>query len=539
MNVESESITPPESESVLPRIDQASAAGRYKRTACVFLGLLVVYALVRGVTTAAAKVFWLDEFFTLTIAGQQNVHGMWNELRQGFDTQPPLFYLIERLTLNVPVTREIALRLPSILAFACIVICVFAFAKRQVGESVASVCALLVLTTSLFHTYLVDARPYTMLVACITFAMVCYQRTPARPWTAFLALSLLAAEALHYYAVFVMVPFGIAELALTIRTWRLRPLVWGAMACGAVPLLISLRYLLQSKTFYGRRYFARPELAHIKDYYGKYFYVTREMGVALLMLSVAAILWFMVFGIHRLPDEDTDGAPRGDIEFAQGVLLLGMAMLPAVLYAATLITNSAMNDRYTLSAAIALILGVGYVLAMVPRRVIALFAVFLLVLLGVRELNFWRNGHFDALAQVEACASSSKELTQIENFIQSAGHSDLPIVFDQELLYPQAAFYCAPAMTKRVVFLADEDREFQFDGNDTAVRIFRAFRHFFPLRVEEYSQYTRTQPQFLLYAEPEGWMLNAMLHEGSTAQLLEIRGPQRLYLVQMKESGSR
>ena len=75
-------------------------------------------------------------------------------MRRGFDSAPPLFYLIERFALAVPIKKEVALRLPSILAFPCTLVSVYAYAKRRHGEMIACVCAFLVLSTILFHTYL-------------------------------------------------------------------------------------------------------------------------------------------------------------------------------------------------------------------------------------------------------------------------------------------------------------------------------------------------------------------------------------------------
>ena len=101
----------------------------------VFLGLLVVYAIVRGVVAAAARPFWFDEMLTVTIASQPNLRALWHAVARGFDGMPPGFYLVERAALALVSNKQIALRLPSILAFPCTLICVFAYVKKRSGET--------------------------------------------------------------------------------------------------------------------------------------------------------------------------------------------------------------------------------------------------------------------------------------------------------------------------------------------------------------------------------------------------------------------
>ena len=77
-----------------------------------------------------------------------------------------------------------------------------------------------------------------MVIACIAFALVCYQRLPSLRWAALLGISLFLAESFHYYAVLAMIPFGFAEAVLLLRTRRIRWGVWLALACGTLPLIV-------------------------------------------------------------------------------------------------------------------------------------------------------------------------------------------------------------------------------------------------------------------------------------------------------------
>ncbi len=68
-----------------------------KKAAYIFMGLLVMYTIVRGIAGAAHRPFWFDELFTLTIANQPSLHDLWHAVTRGFDSAPPFFYLVERL----------------------------------------------------------------------------------------------------------------------------------------------------------------------------------------------------------------------------------------------------------------------------------------------------------------------------------------------------------------------------------------------------------------------------------------------------------
>src|SRR5580765_4349022 len=82
-------------ESPIRARDVVDPAGPGKNVAYVFITVLVVYTLVRGTFGAAAKPIWIDEFCTLAIASQSGIHGIWNAIRSGIDSAPPLFYMIE------------------------------------------------------------------------------------------------------------------------------------------------------------------------------------------------------------------------------------------------------------------------------------------------------------------------------------------------------------------------------------------------------------------------------------------------------------
>src|SRR5208337_2058408 len=337
---------------------------------------------------------WFDELLTLAMSSQPSMRAVWAALARAVDGQPPGFYAVERLALSLSHNKEIALRLPAILAFPCTLICVYVFVKKRSGEVVAFLCAFLLLSTILFHKYAVEARPYSMLIACIAFALVCYQRLPSLFWTAMLGISLALAQALHYYAVFAIVPFGLAETVVFLRTRQFRWRVWAAMAFGATPLLFFWPLLVNIRTHFGAHMWQQYRFASIPSTYGAFFLTDSAFGAAVLALAVAGVV-----GSYLLlrPGAPSEGGVR-DAEVAEGTLLLGLVALPFICFVAVNILHGGMRDAYVLPAVIGITIAVGCGLSLARPLVVALFALFIFTSVGVRELNFWRANHSLRLA---------------------------------------------------------------------------------------------------------------------------------------------
>lgn len=231
----------------------------YDRVAFPVLIGIVVYAALRNLAEAATKPLWFDELITQVMSRQPSISALWRALKTAADRNPPPFYLIERVGAAFPVNEHIAYRLPSIAAFPVTLICLYFFVERRSGPMRGLLCASLLLLTPLYSLYAGEARPYSMLIACVAFALVCYQREPSAFWTMGLFFSLTLALCLHYYAVFAFVPFFAAELAVTYETRRLRPMVWVALLIGLAPLAIFRPFLVALKTYYGSSLWSRPQ----------------------------------------------------------------------------------------------------------------------------------------------------------------------------------------------------------------------------------------------------------------------------------------
>jgi len=102
---------------------------------------LLAYCLMRLGVAARLNPFWYDEILTRAVAAQTSLAGAMRALLDGVDSHTPFFYLIEFYALRLFKNEEFALRLPSVLAFAIALLCVFTYAKRRWTEVGALGCA--------------------------------------------------------------------------------------------------------------------------------------------------------------------------------------------------------------------------------------------------------------------------------------------------------------------------------------------------------------------------------------------------------------
>ncbi|MGB9445478.1 MAG: glycosyltransferase family 39 protein, partial [Candidatus Acidiferrum sp.] len=455
------------------------------------------------------------------IAGQPNLHEMWKAIRVGFDTQTPGFYLIEHAFLGLISNKQLALRLPSILAFSGTLIGLFAYARRRVGDWVACLCALLLLSTSLFHLYLIEARGYSLMVFFITLALVCYQRLPSARWAALLSVSFIFAESSHYYAVFGMIPFFIAEAVRVLETRRLRWQVWVTLIVGASPLILYWPLLSTIKAYYGSNVFSRPSFPALREYYRSFFLLKdntdNAIGIGIAVIALIAIAWSLLLERKGGPERvSSDSHP-----IPEGALLISLIALPYIVYPLVVLGHGALLSRYVLPTVIAIVLAIGTAVSIAGRKAFSIFTLFLVCTLGFRELTFWRHPATESFNPYSAFGSKP-ELAQVEDFVQGAGHPELPIVMSDCLLYSQVVYYLQPAFTNRLVYLLDERRELRYTKGDTNSKTVSGFREFFPLHATDFAEFTASHAEFLLYSEGFDWYTPVLMSEGYSLRLLAI-----------------
>lgn len=482
-----------------------------ERFAPILLGILLAYTLIRALVAATGKLYWFDELLTKLVVTQKTWADVMSAIRAPVDTQPPLYYLLERLSAALIHNQDLALRAPSAVAMVCTVLCVFCYLRRAYGAKVALLSALFCLLTVQFTYYAQEARPYSLLVACTAFALVCYQRADKMLWVVLLAVTLVLAESLHYLAVLMMVPFGLAEMYRVYVTRSVRWGVWLAMAAGVAALLPSWSILLLNRAYYGANHwtqkFSFMDVSHV---YGEFFALTIPIGTAAAATLVLALLTTRKW---RTGQQGIDGD-----EVQETVLVLGLVALPFVGYVFAKATHGGMLARYVLPAIVGLALALGMVLAAVSRRAVFLIGVFIFSALSLRELHFWRFAASDRdIARMETSTTGA--------FILGAGHTELPVVFqDGNIL--RMAWPGFPVDQRRLYYL--------ISGEHTMAKGLKNAQHYLPIQVRNQDEFLASNSKFLFFAKgPESGqvLLRDLVKQGWAVELLAGDDLRELYLV--------
>jgi hypothetical protein len=489
------------------------------------LVFLIGYAALRSVFRAAAKPFWYDELCTLTVARQAGASGIWSALEHGVDSHPPVFYLMERAAGKVVPNAHIAFRLPSILGFCCVLLCVFIFVRKRSGSRCALLCAAVPLMSVLYDPYAVEARGYGLVTAFLAIALVCYQRADAVLWAFLLGLSLAFAGASHYYAVFALVPFFVAETVASFEKGKIRPGVWLALFCGAVPLAVFWPLLSRLKEYYGPHFWGQFSLAGVPSVYGWFFGVSAAWGFAIAAAALLGTLVAMAAQASKSRSADV----TDDVPLHEYALALAMLALPLVLYTATKVTHGGLINRYMVPTVLGFPVAAGCILPRFNHKLTTLLGVLLIFGLAGQEVLFWAHER-QHLGQIVSPANAVEEL------VNEAGYRDLPVVVADGHDYLQLVHYEAPEWAGRFVCLVDEQASVAYAGNDSLDKELLLLQLYLPLHLYQFRDFTARHPDFLLYSaggEWDWWPVR-LLHDGYPLRLVAIRENHRVYLVSAK-----
>jgi 4-amino-4-deoxy-L-arabinose transferase-like glycosyltransferase len=455
------------------------------------MSALILYAAIRSLFEAATRPLWFDEIATTIIVRQNSVSAMWRALSRGVDGQPLTYYLIERLASLVTRNEQISFRIPSILAFSCLTICLFAFIRKRSGNTTALICSAIPLFTLLFDPFAVEARPYSVVTACLAIALVCYQHAPSARCMILMGLSFALAQAFHYYSIISFIPFVVAETVWMLTARRIRWGVWLAFSCGLLPLVCYWRPLSRLRNYYGTHYWAVASWDGATSSYAWFFNTTIGWGKVLAAVAAIAVLAALLFRVRKTTET---GSLLANL-LQEPILILGLLALPFVGFAVAKLSHGGMTPRYTLSTVLGFSLAGGYVLPQIKRSSVVLLAVIALLLaFGLQEKRFWTSYS----TQFVSPAKSVQEL------VTAAGYPELPVVVSDPHDFLQLAHYSPPAWNKRFVSLVDPPNAVIYSGSDSADLELQVMRDFAPLQIYDFDKFAAEHTTFLLYSSNAG-----------------------------------
>lgn len=495
-------------EATVAQLEQ----GRY-----FFLAAFSVFFIAITALRALAKTLWYDELFTYYMSRLPDAGAIWSAMKGGADLNPPLLYFATRAAQTVLGDGLVATRLPAILGFLLMLLCVFRFVAHRCGAAVAF-ASMLVPALSGAYAFAYEARSYGMVLGFCGLSLVCWQAAtedrPRRLALAGLFLSLAAALLSHCYAVLVVIPVALGELTRGFRQRRVDWPVWISLAAACsvtvtyIPLVAaSHRFTLDNVTF-------RPTLKLVATSYQMLF------EPLILVLAVALAI---VAASRRSGDADTAPTRPAGFPLHEIAAALGLAMTPLFAYLVAKLVSHVFMERYGLAAVIGFaILFAAFTRRTAGRRTIAAAALPVL-------FSAWFAGA-SGLWIVEATrsrvlAASAPARPHAYEVPPQVIEMDLPFVASNGLFFLEADHYAPQAFVSRLVYLTDPDAAVRYTGTDVFDRGFPIMHRWFPIRarLEDYSTFVRQHRRFLVFGgfdHPLGWLQKKLLDDGAQLRFL-------------------
>jgi hypothetical protein len=206
-----------------------------------WLGYFSVVFLICTAIHSWCKPLWFDEIFTDYIARLPRLGEVLAAIR--VDNNPPLCYLLTRLSHGLLGTSDLVTRLPSFFGFLAMCISLYYFVAARCG-GLYGLAAMLFPVATAAYGFAYEARPYGLLLGFGGAALLSWQLAAGGSRRKLgllgLAFCLAGAATTHYFGLQIVFPLVVAE---GIRSWkrgRLDRWIWLSMAVGVVSMLLQV-----------------------------------------------------------------------------------------------------------------------------------------------------------------------------------------------------------------------------------------------------------------------------------------------------------
>jgi hypothetical protein len=505
----------------MPRIADSLDLAMEKRFR-LLAAALVLFLLVCGVVEDLRSKMWVDELYTLHMAGQANPREIVQATMEGCDGAPPLYSLIVQSVVPWIRNDALAVRLPSTLGYCAMLVCVLAFCRPRFPAAYALLAAMLAFLDS--GKYLTEGRSYGLQLGAAAGALLAWQRAVegrrrilAIPVLAF-CLALMTA--LHYYSVFFIVPLVLAEM----MRWRGGKPDFAILAAFASPLpVLAIHYPLIAASRQAQQHFWSPAV-----------FSAIPLWYSTFLLQPALVAAFALAAFSILPQGRR--APATGLTKPEWVATGTLAAMPFCVVVISKFTTHAFVDRYTLWAVIGIAILVPAIIAPAARRKPAVGAGVLAVLaflIFAKEVR--RTAAAPHLAEGEAVFQA----------LQLLPDGAEPIVVADHHVFMELSYYAPPQIRDRLIYPLSRSLDLRYFGSDTGSLLMTALRRRSTLPVVPYEAVLAAHPAFILAALPRDYLPWHLAKSGYRVVPLDIAGsgdtssmPPALYRVEAAENSS-
>ncbi len=507
-------------------------AGELERRPLWWVGFFTIPYLAITVMNALVRSLWFDEIFTWHVSRLPRVQDIWTALATGYETNPPLPFLLTRWSMSLFGEGHLGVRFPAIVGFWLMCVCLFFFVRRRCSAVHAAFAMVFPLLTYAYW-YASEARGYGLVLGFSGLALLCWQAAEGRGrrWAlAGLALSVAVAISSHYYAVLIVCPIALGEVVRSFTRRRIDLWVWLMFALGLAPLglyLPLIRSALANVYSYSAQstdFWTKPTPVRMIEFYT---YLLRPAAPAAVVGALVAAL-ALKLGLQAGRAEERP--PREGPATHEMAAVVGFVLLPVFVLIITAAATGYYMDRYGIPAVIGCASLAGFLLHLAARA----RTVFGVALLGAFLGCF-------ALAEVVGKAYPPP----VQQPVLRAGHEtfpkddDLPIAVSNALRFLQMTYYGSPEVTSRICFLSYPQ---------VAVRqpdfipelVLHGLKRWAPIRVEDYASFIASHRAFWVYYYSSGqleWLLAQLRADGRKVELRAQDRDVLLFLVTAPSQG--
>jgi uncharacterized membrane protein len=426
--------------------------------------------------------YWFDEILGMMIASQPNLHSFFSSLP--VDASPPLMDLLIRGMIHIFGPTNVAGRIPSIFAFAAACLFVYLFIRRRCGTSFAYLGMALFASEAAWR-YSYEARPYALLLAFTTLALLCWQKAAEchsqRGWALFGLTVAIAGAMLTQHLGLVQLGFPIlcGEIWRLHRTRRFDWPVYATFLIG-LPILVwtipMMRHSQQALPFMLAAREHRFSLGFILHWIGMVATSsTQIIGLSVLLLAVPLYVSARrkLRGVPVLPKL---GFPAPSIPEHEIAACIGAALLIPLTAILLMPFNSRYDCRYAIGTIAGLaILGAFSMARLMPQRkdVPGL----MILLCAVIFANNVRHAY--------------AIISPVVFPVFAGENSQLPIATVEPFQFFSLWWYATARQRDQFYFVYDPNAPAGIEG----VLIFN--RGKLPIHVETYDEFLTTTPHFI------------------------------------------
>lgn len=456
---------------------------------------LLLLLLACSVANDIRAKMWFDELLTLHVAEQPSFGEIVKAIREGCDGSPPLYAAMVHSILPVVRYDALAARLPATLGYCGMLLCTLAFCRRRLPAAYAFIAALLVYYVC--FRYATEGRPYGMVLGFAAGALLCWQmavegrrRGLAIPM---LATSLTLMVALHYYAIFFLVPLFLAEVFRARDSGRLDFKILGAMIPAVLILALHYPLIAAGKPFLAH-FWSPASWRMVEAFYDSYL-------LPMLLLYSLALVILAIF--PKVPAYEA--ALESGIPPHEWVACGALTLMPLLVIAVSIYTTHVFVDRYILWA----VMGLAIVCGGLVCKIVHHQAVVGLILLGVL---------MGALARQELSSLRQpalfRESKALHPELEMLPDSPEPILVPYAHAFLELDYYEKNGLRERLIYPASTSLDGRYLGYDTDARLLIALSHRMKARIRDYDAVFAKYHHFILAAMPGDYLTWRLLNAG-------------------------